>query len=204
VPIHSLFLRVVHSLNAVTVLGLIASGWAIYNASPFYSITFPVSVTLGGYLTEALRWHFTFIWIFLITSTLFIGLRVFHGSSNHGPTLIPISHKAIQSDLKNFFTLKLEHPLGEYNHIQRFLYVFVFLGFVLLILSGLGLWKPVQFQLFNDLVGGYEMMRRVHFWSMASISAFVIIHLTMVMLAPKTLLSIFFGLQHTPKSTKTE
>ncbi|TDF42207.1 hypothetical protein EYS14_05100 [Alteromonadaceae bacterium M269] len=202
-PIHSAILRVVHGLNAIAVLGLISSGWAIYNAAPFLPFTFPVSISLGGYLTEALRWHFMLVWLFIITTTLFIVLRLSPLSPYYGPSLFPISYKAIQRDLVQALTFKLKHKLGQYNHIQRFLYVTVLLSFSVLFLSGFGLWKPVQLQPFNHIVGGYESMRRVHFGAMAVIASFSVIHLIMVLLVPKTLLSMLFGLQNNATQVKS-
>ena len=64
---------------------------------------------------------------------------------------------------------------------------------MLLVLSGLVLWKSVQFPLLRELLGGYEFARRIHFFAMAALVAFVAVHLVMVALVPRTLLAMFRG-----------
>src|SRR5579885_2745292 len=54
-PIHPLWLRITHWLNAFAALILMLSGWRIYDASPvFPGIVIPTSITLGGWLGGAL------------------------------------------------------------------------------------------------------------------------------------------------------
>ena len=60
-------------------------------------------------------------------------------------------------------------------------------------LSGLVLWKSVQFAVLRDLLGGYEFARRIHFFGMASLVAFVVVHLVMVALVPRTLVAMVWG-----------
>ena len=81
----------------------------------------------------------------------------------------------------------------HYNAVQRLAYLFVMLDSVLLVLSGLVLWKSVQFPLLRELMGGYEGARRVHFFAMAALAAFVVIHLVMVALVPRTLVYMVRG-----------
>ena len=61
-PIHPLWMRITHWLNALAVLMLVTSGWRIYNAAPFFPFTFPSGATLGGWLGGALQWHFAAMW----------------------------------------------------------------------------------------------------------------------------------------------
>ncbi len=89
---------------------------------------------------------------------------------------------------------KLGHAdLSHYNQVQRFAYLFVVLDIALLVMSGLVLWKSVQFALLRELLGGYEAARHVHFIAMALLVAFVAVHLLMVALVPKTLLAMIVG-----------
>jgi len=74
--------------------------------------------------------------------------------------------------------------------VQRAAYLFVMLDIVVLVLSGLVLWKSVQFGLLRELLGGYEFARRIHFACMALLVAFVAVHLVMVALVPRSLLSM--------------
>src|ERR1035437_1587072 len=77
--------------------------------------------------------------------------------------------------------------------LQRAAYLFVMVDAVLLVLSGLVLWKSVQFPLLRELLGGYETARRVHFFAMAALVAFLAVHLAMVALVPRTLLAMIRG-----------
>ena len=89
---------------------------------------------------------------------------------------------------------RLSHAdLRQYNAVQRAAYLFVMLDAVLLVLSGLVLWKSVQFPLLRELLGGYEAARRVHFFAMTAMVAFVMVHLAMVALVPRTLLAMIRG-----------
>ena len=89
---------------------------------------------------------------------------------------------------------KLSHDdLSHYNAVQRFAYLFVIVDIALLILSGLVLWKNVQFPLLRELMGGYETARRVHFFAMAGIVGFFAVHIVMVALVPRTLLAMIRG-----------
>jgi thiosulfate reductase cytochrome b subunit len=77
--------------------------------------------------------------------------------------------------------------------VQRAAYLFVVLDTVLLVLSGLVLWKSVQFPLLRELLGGYEAARRVHFVAMAALVGFAAAHLAMVALVPRTLRAMVLG-----------
>jgi thiosulfate reductase cytochrome b subunit len=77
--------------------------------------------------------------------------------------------------------------------VQKLAYLFVMLDLAVIVLSGLVLWKSVQFAVLRDLLGGYEFARRIHFFAMAAIVAFVAVHLVMVALVPRTLLTMLRG-----------
>ena len=106
----------------------------------------------------------------------------------------PLSPRAIVADLLAASRGRLSHAdPRQYNAVQRAAYLFVMLDAVLLVLSGLVLWKSVQFPLLRELLGGYETARRVHFFAMAALVAFVVLHLEMVALVPRTLLTMIRG-----------
>jgi thiosulfate reductase cytochrome b subunit len=81
----------------------------------------------------------------------------------------------------------------EYNAVQKLAYLFAIADIVLLVLSGLVVWKPVQFPLLRELMGDYDNARIVHFVAMAALLGFVAIHLAMVALVPKTLATMIRG-----------
>ena len=77
--------------------------------------------------------------------------------------------------------------------VQRLAYLFVMVDSVVIVLSGLVLWKSVQFPIVRDLMGGYEGARLVHFFAMAALAAFIVVHVVMVALVPRTLLYMVRG-----------
>ena len=77
--------------------------------------------------------------------------------------------------------------------MQRLLYTGVIFAGILIVISGLAIWKPVQLWFFTDLLGGYVVARYVHFFAMAAIVGFLVIHVLLVALVPKTLPPMIFG-----------
>ena len=190
--IHALWLRVTHWINAVAVVVLVMSGWRIYNASPFWPITFPPGITLGGWLGGALQWHFAAMWLLAGNGVAYLVLNIVTGRLRR--QFFPLSPRQFLGDLKAALRGRLSHAdPRHYNTVQRAAYLFVMLDIILLVLSGLVLWKSVQFPLLRELLGGYELARRLHFLAMAALVAFVAIHLVMVALVPRTLLSMLRG-----------
>ncbi|RZL68513.1 MAG: cytochrome B [Variovorax sp.] len=191
-PIHPVWMRITHWLNALAVLVLVASGWRIYNAAPFFPFTIPGSLTLGGWLGGALQWHFAAMWLLGFNGIVYLALNI--ASGRLARKFFPVSPKAVWHDglaaLKG--TLSHADPRG-YNAVQKLAYLFVMLDLTLLVLSGLVLFKSVQFPLLRDLMGGYDLARRIHFFAMAGIVAFVVVHLAMVALVPRTLLTMLRG-----------
>lgn len=188
-PIHPAWMRVTHWLNAVAVLVLVSSGWQIYNASPLFPFSFPSSITLGGWLAGALQWHFAAMWLLAANGLVYLALNVASGRLFR--KFFPLSPAGIWRDALAALKGKLSHAdPRRYNSVQRFAYLFVMLDLALLVLSGLVLWKSVQFAFLRELLGGYEFARRIHFFAMAALVAFVAVHLVMVALVPRTLLTM--------------
>ena len=184
-PIHSVVVRIAHWVNAFAIVCMMMSGWAIYNASPLLDFTFPRWATLGGWLGGALAWHFAAMWLF-VTNGLIYFLYGF-ASGHFRMDFFPIRAKAVIQDLGLAFTLRLRHKLGVYNSVQRLAYVSVLLLGIAAVISGLSLWKPIQFDWLSEAIGGYELSRRVHFAAMAGIALFIVLHLILVAIVPRTL-----------------
>lgn len=190
--IFPLWLRLSHWLNAVGVIVMVMSGWRIFNASPFYGITFPGSFTLGGWLGGALKWHFAAMWIIFLNGLFYLVANLV--SRRLFTRFFPLSPKAVLRDALAAFTGELSHDdLRAYNAVQRAAYLFVMLDLFVLVLSGLVLWKSVQFPLLRDLMGGYDVARRIHFFAMAGLVAFFVVHVVMTALVPRTLVAMVRG-----------
>ena len=190
--IHPVWLRCTHWVNALAVVILVLSGLKIYNATGFLGFVVPKEVTLGGWLGGALLWHFAAMWVLAINGALYLlcnalSRRLFH-------KFFPITPRALLADALAALQGQLTHAdPRHYNSVQRLAYVFVWLDSAVLVASGLVLWKSVQFPLLRELMLGYEGARRVHFFAMAALVAFVAVHLVMVALVPRTLLAMVRG-----------
>lgn len=198
--LHPWPVRLTHWLNAACMVCMFMSGWAIYNASPLFSFRFPVSLTVGGWLGGALAWHFAFMWLLLINGAIYVlyGLASRHFKRE----LLPIGIAALKHDLTDALRFRLVHEKGVYNAVQRLMYWIVLAAGVLIVISGVAIWKPVQLQELVALLGGYDVARYVHFATMAMIAAFVVIHLVLVILVPKTLVPMITGGVRTPDNEK--
>lgn len=191
-PIHPAWLRVVHWLNALAVFVMVASGWRIYDASPLFDFVFPSGVTLGGWLGGALQWHFAGMWLLVANGLIYLALNFATGRFFH--KFFPVNPAGIVRDLGLALRGRLSHAdLRHYNAVQRAAYLFAMLDLCMLVLSGLVLWKSVQFPVLRELLGGYEFARRIHFFSMAALVLFVVVHVVMALLVPRTVLAMVRG-----------
>jgi len=190
--IHPLWVRITHWINAVAVIVLVMSGWQIYNASPLFAFEFSPSITLGGWLAGALLWHFAAMWLLVLNGLVYVALGLVTGRFRK--KLLPIRFSALAADLKAALAFRLmrDDP-SVYNTVQRLLYLGVIFAGVVVVLSGLAVWKPVQFKALTALFGGYDAARYVHFFAMAAIVGFLIVHIVLAIIAPKTLRAMIIG-----------
>jgi thiosulfate reductase cytochrome b subunit len=190
--IHPLWVRVTHWVNAVAMAVMIGSGWEIYNASPLFPFAFPPAITLGGWLAGALLWHFAAMWVLAVNGLVYVVLGIVTGRFRR--MLVPIRPSEVLADAKAALARKLSYDdLSIYNAVQKLLYLGVILVGVVLVLSGLAIWKPVQLQELAAVFGGYTAARYVHFFAMAATVAFLVIHVIMSFLVPKSLRAIIIG-----------
>src|SRR5437763_1785233 len=186
------WVRILHWTNAFAMVLMIMSGWQIYNASPLFAFTFAKTITLGGWLGGALLWHFAAMWILMVNGLIYLALGFATGRFRK--QLLPITPGGVISDTKAALTGKLSHDdLTKYNYVQKLLYAGIIIVGVLIVLSGLSIWKPVQLQWLTALFGGYEVARYVHFFCMAAIVAFLVVHVVLALLVPKSLRAMITG-----------
>ena len=190
--VHPLWLRMTHWINVVAVVVLLMSGWRIYNASPIFAFQIPKVLTLGGWLGGSLQWHFAAMWLLVVNGFVYISVNAVSGRFLR--KYIPLRLKDLMRDFLNVFKGKLSHDnLLQYNALQKLAYLFVVFDLILIIASGLVIWKSVQFPLLRDLMGGYDTARIVHFTAMTALLGFIIVHIVMVALVPRTLILITRG-----------
>lgn len=188
-----LWVRVSHWCNALAVILMIMSGWRIYNASPvFHGLTLPSAFTLGGWLGGALQWHFAAMWLLMANALFYTAMNVTTGRIR--ARFFPLSPRAVFNDAFAALKGRLAHAdASQYNAVQKLLYLFVMLDVILLVMSGLAIWKPVQLAILTHLFGGYDFSRVVHFCAMSLLAAFIVLHVAMVLLVPRSLLTMIRG-----------
>jgi thiosulfate reductase cytochrome b subunit len=192
VKIHPLVVRITHWINAFAILIMVVSGWRIYNASPLFGFRFPEEWTLGGWLAGALQWHFAAMWLLALNGVAYLTYGIVSGHLHR--KLLPLRPSAVLHDVGNALRGRLAHDdLTIYNAAQRAAYVGVIVIITVLVLSGLVIWKPVQFHALGMLMGDYEGARYVHFFAMAALVFFVLVHVAMVALVPRTFPSMITG-----------
>ena len=191
--IHPLWVRVTHWLNALAVVLMLMSGWRIYDASPIFAgFEIPKAITLGGWLGGALQWHFAAMWLLFFNGLFYLVMNIVTGRIR--TKFFPLSPKAILHDLGEALRGHLSHAeLSKYNAVQKFAYLFAMLDIAVLVLSGLAIWKSVQLPLLREVMGGYDTARVVHFCAMSLLVAFVVVHVVMVALVPRSLLTMIRG-----------
>jgi thiosulfate reductase cytochrome b subunit len=205
VQLHPLSRRIMHWVNALAIVVMIMSGWRIYNYYPALPLHFgfPYYLTLGGDFTvteaisnddglvNALYWHFAAMWVLVLNFLAYVIVGIVSGHFRRD--FLPITIGAFLRDLFDALRGRLGHQLGEYNAVQKMFYWGVLAAIVVTILSGLSIWKPVQLQGLTWLFGGYEFARVVHFFGMATIVGFLVVHLALTALVPKTLVAMVLG-----------
>src|SRR5450755_1002172 len=186
------WVRIVHWINAVAMILMIMSGWQIYNASPLFDFKFAKSITLGDWLGGALLWHFAAMWLLMVNGLVYLALGLATGRFRN--KLLPITPEGVISDARAALTGKLSHEdLTKYNYVQKLLYAGIIVIGIVIVLSGLSIWKPVQLQYLTALFGGYDVARYVHFICMAAICAFLVVHVVLALLVPKSLRAMIIG-----------
>src|SRR5262245_12574858 len=190
--IHPGWVRVTHWVNAVAIVVMIGSGWEIYNASPLFPFSFSRTITIGGWLAGALLWHFAAMWLFVINGLVYVVLGIVTGRFRR--KLLPIRPGEVVADMRAALKGQLSHDdLAVYNAVQKLLYLGVIIAGVMVVLSGLAILKPVQRQELTAVLGGYESARYVHFFAMAAIVGFLLIHIVMAFVVPRSLRAMIIG-----------
>ena len=203
VKIHPGVVRATHWVNVVAMAIMIGSGWRIWNSSPIFDFSFPVAITIGGDLAMsqdvhnelglagALQWHFAGMWLLVANGLVYVVYGVWSGHFRHA--LFPLSPSAFIRDALAALTFRLPHRLGVYNAVQKTLYLGVLAAGVVMVLSGLAIWKPGQFQELAFLFGGFDTARLVHFIGMTAIVLFLLVHIALVIIVPRTLPAMITG-----------
>ena len=190
--IHPAWVRITHWVNAIAMVMMIGSGWQIYDASPLFGFEFPPAIALGGWLAGAISWHLAAMWLLVVNGLVYVTLGLATGRFR--TKLWPVRPRDVARDLAAALRGRLSHDnLAVYNAVQKLLYLGVICAGVVIVLSGLSIWKPVQFQEITTLFGGYDLARYVHFFAMSAIVAFLGLHIMLALIVPRSLRAMIIG-----------
>jgi thiosulfate reductase cytochrome b subunit len=191
--LHPLPVRVMHWTNAVAIFIMIGSGWKIYNDDALFGfLHFPDAIVIGKWAQYGLQWHFFGMWIFVINGLAYLIYGIATGRFRQ--KLFPLSLREILATVGDALRFRLAHEdLTHYNAVQKILYLGIVAVGVLIVISGFALWKPVQFSELASLFGSFQTIRLVHFLCMAAIVGFLLIHVTLALLVPKSLVAMLTG-----------
>jgi len=187
---HPWVVRITHWFSAATIFVMVTSGLRIFRAFPSFGpkipqhdfVDVPKALTLGGWLGGALQWHFTFMWIFLGAGVLYL---LYQFLSGHYKTVLfmPRDIRGVWPMARHYFLFGPKPPVtGQYNPLQKLAYTSTILFGIASALTGLVLYKPVQFSWLAWPMGGFHLARLWHFVAMCGFLAFIPGHLVMVVL----------------------
>lgn len=200
--------RVTHWLNAVLLVGMVASGLQIYNAythfgprgeplalpNPLDGDPIPAWARLGGWLAGGLNWHFALAWPFVITGLVYLGFLALSGEWRSLLFRPRDVRPAIQMQLYYFRLRKHHPPQGKHNALQKAAYTSIVVLGAIAALSGFAIYKPVQLAWLTTLFGGYELARYWHFITVWLFVGFTLLHVALVLLVdPASLRGMISG-----------
>jgi thiosulfate reductase cytochrome b subunit len=163
--------RIFHSVNIAAVMLMSTSGLQIYNATPVLGgksgWQIPNAFVLGGWLAGGRHWHFAVMWLFALNLIWYLGYVFW---SKRWAT-----RYANQSDLRGLFQSNLTAKRRLYA-THKIAYTSVIPVMVLALLSGLALYKPVQFDWLANATGSWQNLRVIHFVSVPLVVVFTIAH----------------------------
>ena len=202
--LHPLPLRVMHWVNAFAMIVMIGSGWRIYEDEPLFGwLSFPYAITLGGdpevssALREnaaagALQWHFFGMWILGLNGLAYLAYGTVTGRFRR--KLLPVRPREVLHEVGQALRFRLKHDdITVYNAVQRLLYIGVIVAVIVQVLAGLAIWKPIQLWWLTAMFGGFQGARLVHFLGMGTIVGFLVVHVALALMVPRTLLAMVSG-----------
>jgi thiosulfate reductase cytochrome b subunit len=191
--LHPLPLRIMHWINALAIFIMIGSGWKIYNDDVILGwLHFPDAIVIGKWAQYGLQWHFFGMWIFVLNGIAYLTYGIVTGRFRQ--KLLPITFSELLATVNDALHLHLTHDdLTVYNAVQKILYIGVILVGILIVITGLCLWKPVQFSELASLFYNFQTIRVIHFLCMVAIVGFIAVHVSLALLVPQTLVAMVTG-----------
>ena len=204
---HHWIVRLTHWVNVIAVTIMVASGLRIFNAYPAFAPRggtfccypfdhqpFPDWLTFGRWLAGARHWHFAMMWVLVVNGLVYLSFIYLHGEWRD---LTPRRGDIRDSweMVKFYLFVRRDHPQqGKHNALQKTAYFAMPVVAFVLVLTGLAIWKPVQFAPLTSLLGGFVWARYWHFVAMTALVALSVVHVFMVFAVdPQSVRSMITG-----------
>ncbi len=167
---------------------------ALYKWYPFQGDAPPSWLRFGGWLAGARHWHFAIAWFLVLNGVIYLAYAIATGEWRRR-VFLP------RRDATNAFRMftyylrlrKTPPPEDFYNGLQRLAYTSAILFAIVIVLSGLAIYKPIQLYWLAALFGGYDGARVVHFACLVLLTLFALNHIVLVALHPRTLVAMVTG-----------
>ena len=185
--------RLTHWVNVIAIVIMAGSGMRIFNAHPAFARpgehfalnpwegkAIPAYLTFGGWLGGARHWHFAMMWLLVANACVYLGFLFLHGEWRE---IVPRKHDARDAVemIKFYMFVRRDHPHQEkHNALQKGTYFVMPILGIIIVLSGLAIWKPVSLGFITALFVNYKWARFIHFASMAVLLLLSIVHVFMV------------------------
>lgn len=191
--LHPLPFRIMHWINALAMILMISSGWGIYNDEVIFGwLFFPPQLAIGSWAAQHLLWHLAAMWLLVLNGLAYLVYGFATGRFRE--RLLPIRVSEMIHTVRETLRFHLAHEdLTVYNAVQKVLYIVVMLAAIVQVLTGLALWKPIQFSGLVSVFGDFQGARLAHFIGMAVIVGFLVVHVALSLLVPRTLWSMLTG-----------
>ena len=191
--LHPIPVRIMHWINALAMFIMIGSGWKIYNDEVIFGwLHFPEALTIGHWAQHGLQWHFFGMWLIVLNGLSYLTYGLVTGRFKR--MLLPVRWSELIATIKDALRFRLSHDdPTHYNTVQKLLYIGVICAGILIVISGLAIWKPIQFSELLALFGSFQNARLVHFLCMTAIVLFIAVHISLALLVPHTLIAMLTG-----------
>ena len=158
-------------------------GWGSTTLLKFFPESFYQAFDLSGHLAKGMSWHFVLMWVFFGNGLLYVGYTLVSGEWRY---LLPTRHsfrEALEVVLHDVGLSKKPLPIRKFNGAQQIAYTSVVLMGLGSLLTGLAIYKPVQFSWLTALLGGYGFARILHFALTIGYVLFFLVHIAQVVRA---------------------
>jgi thiosulfate reductase cytochrome b subunit len=167
---------------------------AQYGWYPWQGVTPPSWMRLGGWLAGARHVHFAVAWFLVLNGLAYLVYLAFSGEWRRRLFLPRRDTSNAVAMFAYYLRMRKTAPPEDfYNGLQRLAYTSAIIFAIVIVLSGLAIYKPVQLHWVTALFGGYDVARVVHLSALVLLVGFAATHLVLVLLHPRTIIDMIAG-----------